>query len=38
MPQALLLTIRDMYVSMLPIVFGGVLNMIFVKTPVYKKH
>ena len=38
MPQTLLLTIRDMYVSMLPIVFGGVLNMIFVKTPVYKKH
>ena len=38
MPQALLLTIRDMYVSMLPIVFGGVLNMIFVKTPVYKMH
>ena len=38
MPKALLLTIRDMYVSMLPIVFGGVLNMIFVKTPIYKKH
>ena len=38
MPQTLLLTIRDMYATMLPIVFGGVLNMVFVKTPVYKKH
>ena len=38
MPQTFLLTIRNMYISMLPIVFGGVLNMIFVKTPLYKAH
>lgn len=37
MPHPLLLTIRDMYVTVLPIVYGGVLNMIFVKTPLYRK-
>lgn len=33
-----LLTIRNMYLSMLPVLFGGVLNMVFTKTPLYKAH
>ena len=30
--------IRDMYVTAMPVILGGVGNMIFTKTPLYKNH
>jgi hypothetical protein len=31
-------TILAMYSTMMGVIFGGVLNMVFCKTPLYKKH
>ena len=30
--------IRDMYVTAMPVILGGVANMVFTKTPLYKNH
>lgn len=30
--------IRDMYVTVMPVILGGVANMVFTKTPLYKNH
>ena len=30
--------IRDMYVTSMPVILGGVGNMVFTKTPLYRKH
>lgn len=30
--------IRDMYITAMPVLLGGVSNMIFTKTPLYKNH
>ena len=30
--------IRDMYVTAMPVILGGVGNMVFTKTPLYKNH
>ena len=30
--------IRDMYVTSMPVILGGVSNMIFTKTPLYQNH
>ena len=30
--------ILTMYITMLPVILAGILNMIFVKTPLYKEH
>ena len=30
--------IRDMYITSMPVILGGVSNMVFTKTPLYKNH
>ena len=30
--------ILDLYITMLPLILGGIANMIFVKTPIYKRY
>lgn len=30
--------IRDMYVTAMPVILGGVSNMVFTKTPLYRNH
>lgn len=35
---SLLLTIRNMYITMLPVILGGIFNMIFTKTAFYRSR
>ena len=30
--------IRDMYITAMPVILGGVGNMVFTKTPLYQNH